>query len=241
MRSRSDLYRFYVSNYRAVARAFKHVARQLRAAISLQDDRTTESFTRLLALLLAMKLDCRMHRLLYEHPAFRRLDRTKIRSKRSLFLQWSATLDFAFRHQYEIPSGKLPQRLPHSARARYLTLQDLLKDQLEPILELRNRLAHGQWVYLLNDSQSDVSNTLMAALQNEDIVSLQLKDTLVDTLCATVEDLVLSRPTFERDFDAHFESITTTVRRLGDRNYARYTAAMQAKRQRGKHRRQLQA
>src|SRR2546427_18894 len=75
------------------------------------------------------------------------------------------------------------------------------------VIVLRNKLAHGQWAYPLNEQLDDVAQSQMDALRDENILSLKQKSGLIEAFCDSIHDLVVSPPTFERDFDNHFRRV----------------------------------
>jgi hypothetical protein len=74
----------------------------------------------------------------------------------------------------------------------------------------------------------------MAAMRRENVLSLGFKMAIVGYLAQIVQDLAVSQPTFERDFDKGFRLISSARRNLRARSYADYAVAMQAKYQRGR-------
>ena len=74
----------------------------------------------------------------------------------------------------------------------------------------------------------------MDALRIENLLSLQFKKKLITSLSAAINDLVVSKPTFERDFDNHYRLIIQTRRNLQNRDYMDYDTDMRQKYQRGK-------
>jgi hypothetical protein len=57
-----------------------------------------------------------------------------------------------------------------------VALSEMLAKDLSSIIELRNKLAHGQWVYPLNNDSNDVAQEQMDALRVENLLSLQFKN-----------------------------------------------------------------
>jgi hypothetical protein len=86
----------------------------------------------------------------------------------------------------------------------------------------------------LNDDGNDIAQAQMDVLRLENLLSLQFKKSLITSLTGTVNDLVVSRPTFERDFDQHYQLIVQTKRNLVKRSYPVYVSNMQEKYKRGK-------
>lgn len=211
------------------------VARSLRAFVSQSDEISISAFMRLYALMLGAWAECRLRKLIYEPQGFNEVERNAIRVENTQLKQWQKAVELAFRRQYKIPKAPLSvDVLPHSAYARYDTLLKMLADDLGSIIELRNKLAHGQWIYPLSSDGNDVAQEQMNALRVENLLSLQFKKTLIESLSSAIHDLVVSKPTFERDFDNHLRVIVETQRNLKKRDYQKWAKNMRNKYQRGK-------
>jgi hypothetical protein len=235
MKPPNKLYEFHVENLRAIDLAIDQVARSLRRAVSREDEKTTLSFTRLHALLLGAWAECRLRKLIYEPNGFDKQERALVHSKDTQLKRWRAAVEAAFRKHYDVPSAPLSDStLCHSAYARYITIVDMLDNDLRPIIELRNKLAHGQWAYPLNSDGDDVAQEQMDTLRRENLLSLQFKKALISYLSGAIHDLVVSCPTFERDFDEHYRSIVNARRNLKTRDYESWAKQMREKYQRGK-------
>ena len=211
------------------------IARSLRASISQGDEATNSAFMRLYALLLGTWAECRLRKLMYEPQGFIDTERETIQTESTQLKQWQKAVEVAFRRQYKIPKAVLSADiLPNSAYTRYDTLSEMLTSDLGSIIELRNKLAHGQWHYPLNSEGNDIAQEQMDALRIENLLSLQFKKTLLESLSSAIHDLVVSKPTFERDFDNHFRAISETQRNLKNRDYKKWAEGMRQKYERGK-------
>ena len=220
MKPPQKLYQFHVANLREIERAMKRVARSLRAAISQNDTTIVSSFVRLYSFLLGAWAECRLKKLVYEPKGFGNSEREVIQIEPTQLKQWRKAVEAAFRRQYNVPKAPLTSSvLLHSAYSRFVTVSDMLDKDLSSIIELRNKLAHGQWVYPLNSDGTIVAQDQMDALRVENLLSLQFKKKLIETLSAIIQDLVVSKPTFESDFDDYFRLIAETRRNLHTRNY----------------------
>jgi hypothetical protein len=113
----------------------------------------------------------------------------------------------------------------------------LIEDELTDLIEVRNKLAHGQWSYPLNSKGDDVANEQMKSLKETNALALSAKKRLVESFCAAMHDLVVSQRTFDRDFDDHFRQIQTARTDLQCRDYGRHEAVLRAKWARGRTRR----
>jgi hypothetical protein len=101
------------------------------------------------------------------------------------------------------------------------------------VITLRNKLAHGQWIYPLNDDLNEIAQEQMDALRTENIFSLKQKATLLNYVCDSIHDLVVSRPTFDRDFDDHFRCIEQIRVNISNKSYEGWVSQIQTRHQRG--------
>jgi hypothetical protein len=234
MKPPEQLYKYHVANLRQVQSALSRLFLSLRVAVAAADGPTTAAFTRVGILLLACWAEARLSKLLFEREAFSKNERDSVAAEPTQLDRWLRVVEIGFRRHYQVPSAPLSSAtLPHSAAARYRELLDLLNAELSSVIQLRNRLAHGQWKYPLNASGNEVVATQFQALQDENVLSLQFKQRLLASLAEVVHDLAVSKSTFERDFDRHFKQIVDTRRDLTGRKYSDYVAKMQLKLKRG--------
>jgi hypothetical protein len=234
MASDEKLYSFHVANIRSVEIALDNAALSARKAISEENTSATESFVRLYALLLGAWAENRLRKLLFENAGFSPHERTQVVVLATQLEQWLKVVEIAFRKHYQVPHAELSDAtLPFSAFARYKSLMELLENDLKPIIEVRNRLAHGQWVYPLNGEGTDIEQKKYQLLNDENLPSLQYKKSLISSLSDIIHDLVVSLPTFERDFDKNYRRITNTRNNLKARSYEGYARLLIRKRRQG--------
>ena len=202
--SHRRLYKYHVNNVRSVSDGLDHVFRSARDAVARDDQKVIDTHIRLLSFLLGVWSEVRLLKMLYEFNAFSQSERARILKATGL-KRWLLAVKLAFRKHYKIPKATLrPPQLPSTAHLRLKTLKKTLKNELCDIITMRNKLAHGQWIYPLNDALDRVAQKQMDALRDENILSLTQKRKLLEVLCQIVHDLVVSRPTFEHDWDKHY-------------------------------------
>jgi hypothetical protein len=234
MRTTEDIYRFHCENLRQVSLGMGRVERSTRRAVAQNDEPTVHALTRLYALLLGTWSECRLKKLLYEKGGFSDDERTTIRSIAHQHGRWIRAVEIAFRKRFKVPNAVLtPPAIPFTAAARYTECQRLLRDDLRPVIELRNKFAHGQWVYLLNNEEDDISTAQMASFKKENFMTLQFKRDLINHLASVINDLVISMA-FDRDFDAHYRFIADARTRLETHDYNSYATRLRARHARGK-------
>lgn len=235
MKTQTQLYGYHVKNLRAIDSALVQMARRYRNAIACESKAEIDIYKRLYALILGAWAECKLSKTLFEPAGFSDSERSSIEGASSHLERWHKLVEVAFRKHYSIPKAALTEfTLDHSSFSRLSTIKDILDNVLGDVITLRNKLAHGQWVYPLNSDCNDVSQIQMNALRTENILTLQFKHTILSNLLDAVSDLAVSLPTFERDFNLHFKLITNARINLATRNYAKYAKQMQEKYKRGR-------
>lgn len=234
------LYRFHVKNIRSIEIALNNSALAARSAIAEQNAPAIKSFVSLNAFLLGAWAENRLRKLIYEDSGLTDLERNSVTVQSSQIDKWEKLIEVAFRKHYNVPAAALNEtNLPFSAAARFKVLKEILDQDLRSVIEIRNKLAHGQWVYPLNSDENDIEQGKYQALNQENLPSLQYKKSLLTSLSDIIHDLVVSLTTFERDFDNNFKKITQTRNNLKNRDYQKYATNLVEKRKRGIEKRKL--
>jgi hypothetical protein len=184
-------------------------------------------------LLLGAWAENRLRKLAYEPNGFSQQEREMVSAATSQMESWKKALELGFRKRYCLPKADLSASLPITARSRYQTLLVILEDDLKPIIEVRNKLAHGQWSRTLNNANDDFSQEMMARISGENALTVKFKKRLLNYLAQLIHDLVAGNEAFERDFDLHFKNLEQAKRDITKRLFSSWLTAMQEKHQRG--------
>jgi len=231
-----ELYRYHARNAAAVNAAMKQLRLLGNGAIKRRELQLAKLLTRQYVLLLAALVECRLKQLTYE-PQMTEPDRAAAREPGlSQAEQWLVTIDAGFVKRFQPPKDDV-SRLAFTPNARRQALRAVVNQDLKPVLELRNSLAHGQWQYVLNRPGTGLNQALMQALNTETFLSLSHKERLLGLLYRAVNDLVVSGPTFERDFDAHYHEIDRARQRLRDHDWNKHVQFLQSRYDRGQRKR----
>jgi hypothetical protein len=230
----TKLYKFHVANLRSLQLALENTVLSARKAISEEQKEGIQSFTRLYAFLVGAWTETRLQKLINENAAFTVPHKEIISGQRTQLDQWLKSIELSFRKHYNLPNAEISeQNVPHTAFHRYESVVDIINCDLRPVIEVRNKLAHGQWVYPLNSDSTDVEQDKFTLINHENILSLQFKFALISKVAEIVHDLAVSPPTFERDFDAHYKHIVEIRRNLKNRSYDQYRDQLIQKREKG--------
>ena len=224
----SKLYKQHVANLRELELAISHTGRLARIAIASNDPQhSLRSLLRLYAFLVGAWAETRLCKLLHEEYGFTEAERNSIANKSTQLEQWQETVNLAFRKHHKITKAPLDEKsLGVSHAARRAALLDVLTNELKIIIEIRNKLAHGQWVYPLNNDGTTVEPDKYRLINQENIQSLQFKLALLKHLADAVHDLVVSPKTFERDFEDHFRKLFQVRTNLVKKDYKKYERSL---------------
>lgn len=220
-----------MANLREVDGALDRVGRELRRCIATDDSTSTAALTKLYALTLAVKVESRLNKLAYG-PNVSESERTSILAPVQHTERWHASIELGLRKHYAGTKPLDEISLGHDVNARYQTLRAAVDNDLKPLIELRNKLAHGQWVYPLT-SGNEIAKSRKLALERENALSLSLKNRLLDQFADVIHDLVVSRKAFELSFEGRFKALSLARQELVERRFENYQRKLRQKKRRG--------
>ena len=228
------MYKYHCENIEEIEGAIRLVELDLRRYISIQQEKHSYKYTKLLSYLITCWTEVRILKLAYEKNGFSQYERDIIISAGTLNDKWITALDIAICKAYGINKNlDIATQLQFTARVRYNELKNLISSDLLPSIEIRNRIAHGQWKIAFTNNLRNTSSPLTGQLRLENIVLLQLKKKLLIGLSSLIHDLAVSPLTFERDFDKNYKLIEQNKRNLHKRDFCLYKQKMIDKYQRG--------
>lgn len=234
----TKLYTHHVANLRELETALTNTSRIAREAIASRDhQKSLRTLLRMYAFLIGAWAETRLCKLLHEESGFDATERAIIQGKSTQFEQWQQAMDLAFRKHHGVKKAKLDERsLGVDYAARRDALHGVLANELRIIIEIRNKLAHGQWIYPLNNAGTAVETEKFRLINQENLLSLQLKYSLIEHLANAVHDLVVSPHAFKRDFESHYKKLLQVRTNLVTKKYEKYEAMLVKSHQRARSR-----
>lgn len=235
-RNPTKLYKQHVANLRELEAALINTSRIARAAIASRDpQQSLRTLLRMYAFLIGAWAETRLCKLLHEEFGFDSSERAIVQDKATQLEQWQQVIDLAFRKHFGIKKAKLDERtLGVDYAARREALQGVLKNELRIIIEIRNKLAHGQWIYPLNNAGTAVDPEKFRLINQENLQSLQFKYALLEHLANAVHDLVVSPGAFKRDFESHYKKLLQVRTNLATKKYEKYESMLIESRRRAR-------
>jgi hypothetical protein len=204
----ADLRRYHYDNYRAVQSALTHVERATKQAIRRNDAPTVRSLRQTQMLLVAIKAEARLMKLLFLPDGFSAVKRAEVLAESSVFDRWTTAVDIGYRSAFSIKrTADIRSALLHDDAARYDSLLRVLTQELEPIIAIRNKLAHGQWARPLNANRDDVDQNACKYVESEHALALILRDDALEGIANIIGDLMQSKRLYQSRFNTHFKRV----------------------------------
>jgi hypothetical protein len=216
--------------------AIKTVQRTLREYISVEEREQTYVYTKILSHLVNSWAEVRLMKLIYEAGAFSGIEKTEIITRRKLEGKWTTALNTAFCNAFDVKNQNNisnQTNVPYTARIRHAALLQIITGSLVESSAIRNRIAHGQWKHALTNDLVKINRSLTNGLRRENILVLQFRLEMFKSLAQIIHDLAVSKPTFQRDFDANYKKIEEQQRNAENIDYDEYSKRMIQKKRKG--------
>jgi hypothetical protein len=141
--------------------------------------------------------------------------------------RWKLTVELAFRRHYQVQVQHelSAQTLGAENYSRYQIVINLLSNELHPVITDRNRTAHGQWKWQLK-SRSDNDFKKEPAPVPPDYTISRSQSELISLICRLVYILVVSEPTFDREYDTLTERIERRRKAIDGSEYEAFVAEL---------------
>jgi len=236
MKPPEKLYKYHTANLARIEDAINRIELHLRRAIALEDRKSQKAMLPLYGLLIGASAESQLMKILYEPSVFTDVQRQAVIGAGSHINRWYKLLEISVRNHNSLNDKTQISRETINATDYliYSDLQTLLGNELKIVIELRNKLAHGQWEYPFNDDFTDISSEKKRLLDAENLLTLKFKRSIIKNLLFIVRDMAVSHRTLHRDFNTQYQRLTHAKRNLKTRQYAKYSQSLVDRRKRGR-------
>ena len=229
--SKNHPYRKHSSNAAKVKSELVQIERAHKHAIRAGDQPATEALSRLHMLLVGVLAEAFLRKIVSDPGGFNDREGDLIRRAGSQLNRWHRAVELAFRRHYRVPVhlDLDEDSLPGAAHAQVEQCAELLDGDLRPIIESRNKIAHGQWVWQLNSRETDFLPQKAPPPLNYRAIWARSK--VIADVGDLISVLAVSEPTFQRDYDMLIESIEDCRPLLAGDDYDEFVAELKRTRQ----------
>lgn len=206
--------KLWKQNRRQILMTIEHLnrfhLRAVRKETKMSDIPLDNVFSKLMLVLWVSLLEVEFNILISENKAItdKFCDEMNI-NKKSLTEKWLLLLDFYFKDKFLKNHKRLLNisSLGHTDFHRYKTLKDIIGSDLNLFIELRNKIAHGQWAVAFNDGLLQKNQTLTTHIWKLTKKEMMLIKSLHKNLVPILKLLIISKKTFQRDYDKYVNRI----------------------------------
>lgn len=215
-------YKYHSENLKELKKSLNSLSAYCRIAIIKNDEIGISSHEKALLLICGAIVEVKSRKLLHEPNGFSDSERKTIENNsKSLEDTWVNIVNTAIIKRYngDINNEKV---IGKTAALRAKEIIFVIKNELSSVILLRNKIAHGQWYYPLKSYGDEVENNAMKMMRKENVLTMNLKMKVVDSISDIVTDLIVSRPAFERDFDHHYSRFQNLKDQIENKDYNNY-------------------
>ncbi len=172
-------------NVRHLKRVQKNMTMDLNRYLIKNDSFQVSIKTKLYSLLYSALSEAQFTQILHTPFGFLHSEILNIQNQRSLVESWNIMLDTALQKvgDYETNQDLILKRQ---------TLKNIIKEYIEKPQELRNKIAHGQWIHALNSSNTNENQATTDRINELNVVKISIWFEVHQYLCFIIRDLIQS-------------------------------------------------
>lgn len=218
-----EIYRASVDNVRELNKQRTNIKRLFNQAIKRNDHSAFNALTKLYALLYSSFAELCFLKVIHTPYGFSEEEISQISSERNLEQKWTKCLEIAFSRIINISNaGEIQNK-------KQILTRHINQFIIEPS-QLRNKIAHGQWIVALNNDNTATNPTTTNRITNLDFVKTDILFSVYEKIGQAVEDLIES-PTKAHfnDFYSHMTELDVIIMQTQNWNLQSKIQALKVK------------
>lgn len=227
--SASHPFRKHSENLRAIKAGLTQAERAHKSAIRRVDEPATDFAARMHQLMIGLLAEAQLRTIMSDPSGFNSKEQRLLSRERNQLDRWLRSVEFALRRHYAVPLHLEIDDANTAAgiSVQHQTIIDILRNDLAPIIEDRNKLAHAQWTWLLNNNETDFRGPAATPLN---YLGSKRRGDLIIQIANLVHALAVSEPTFQRDYAKIYREITTLQANINGNDYPDFVKELRTKR-----------
>src|ERR1039458_8492551 len=219
--TRKEICETHAKNRSKLSSAITHLEIALNTAIRGNHKEQEHALVRVVAILRIAWMESSFSCILHSQNVLSDKQVIFIRSYPSEIMKWHGLCEFLFRLQYL--GGKQKQlnrvNLGVATFTRYTLLRETLDKHIVRFIEIRNKLAHGQWHVAFTNDGTDKNPDMTANVWTLSKKELLLMKSITEATVRLFGMLLVGTKQFESDFDRVFGKIDLAAAEI-ERRYA---------------------
>lgn len=172
-------------NVRHLKRVQKNMTMDINHYLIKSDSFQVNIKTKLFSLLYSALSEAQFTQILHTPFGFQHSEILKIQNQRSLVESWLLMLDIALQKVGDWKTNK-------DLETRRTTLKKIIGEYIEKPQELRNKIAHGQWIHALNSNNTKENPDTTSRIEDLNVVKISIWFEVHQYLCFIIRDLIQS-------------------------------------------------
>jgi len=172
-------------NVRYLKKVQKNITMDINHYLIKNDSFKVGIKTKLFSLLYSALSEAQFTQILHTPFGFQHSEILKIQNQRSLVGSWHFMLDIALQKVGDWKTNK-------DLETRRTTLKKIIREYIEKPQELRNKIAHGQWIHALNSNNTKENPDTTLRITGLDVVKITIWFEVHQFLCFIIRDLIQS-------------------------------------------------
>jgi hypothetical protein len=188
-------------NVRHLKRVKKNMTMDLNHYLIKNDSFQVSIKTKLFSLLYSALSEAQFTQILHTPFGFLHSEILNIQNQRSLVESWNEMLDIALKKVGDYETNE-------DLALKRQSLKGIIKEYIEKPQELRNKIAHGQWVVALNSSNTKENQPTTDRINELNVVKISIWFEVHQYLCFIIRDLIQSpQKGFHNNYWVNFTSL----------------------------------
>jgi hypothetical protein len=223
-------FRRHSENLRAIKAGLVQAERAHKDAIRRADSPAIGFTARIHQFMIGLLAEAQLRAIVSDPDGFNSKEQRILAQERSQLDRWLRSVEFAVRRHYSVPLHLEidDTNTTTGVSGQYEAITDLLKNDLAPVIEDRNKVAHAQWKWLLNSKESDFKGL---ADPSFNYLAAKRRGDLIVQIASLVHALAVSEPTFQRDYREIYGKIIAIKADINGRDYPDFVKELRARRQ----------
>jgi hypothetical protein len=223
-------FRKHTDNLHAVKAGVTQAERAHKDAIRRGDLAATDFAARMHQLMIGLLAEAELRQIVSDPSGFNDKERRLIHSERSKEAQWKRAVELAVRRHYSVPIHLEISDINTAidVSVQYSNVIDLLEHDLSQVIGDRNKLAHAQWKWHLNNKETSFLGDT-APLPLNYLASRRAGQVIV-LIGRLIHALAVSEPTFQRDYSRIYSEISAIRLRGAGSDYGDFVQQLRSRR-----------
>lgn len=204
--ARLVIFKSQVKNVRSLKSARQHVRRSINASLRSNDRPAVDHFTKIYALLFCAWAEANFSKVAHTPHGLtlNEIKQVQVAKSNGIVAAWQKCVELGLRHLDATRGSFQPE-------AREMLERTIEKHVLDPS-QLRNKLAHGQWLVAFNRNNDSIQQEFTLRIERLDLVSVDCWIAGHEILAKLVENLVESpKKAFVRDWKQYVADLEQEV------------------------------